>query len=222
MSLIKRLLIETFTNKIEELVKNKIEEGIKYIKEKLNVIIIFINNIPNKIYNNLLLLFEKGKQKINFKNYTKNLKGKINKIIPNIINIILFIQNKVNENINIFIETLEKLDDKEIEKIKENLSNLFERNILYHLYHIEWKTSDETKKIIFSIALINLLTLGFFDEEAKEAKSVMRQIYYSLSDKINFICKILKETFSKRINDLIIIMKYIKQENNFRNIKKNI
>ena len=67
-----------------------------------------------------------------------------------------------------------------------------------------------------------MLTLGFFDEEAKEAKSVMHQIYYSLSDKINFICKILKETFSKRINDLIIIMKYIKQENNFRNIKKNI
>jgi len=63
MSLIKRLLIETFTNKIEELVKNKIENGIKYIKDKLNKILIFIDNIPHKIYDNCLLLLEKEKKK---------------------------------------------------------------------------------------------------------------------------------------------------------------
>ena len=145
MSLIKRLLIETFTIKIEELAKNKIEEWIKYIKEKLNKMIIFIDNMPNKIYNNFLLLFEK-KTKINFKNYSENLKEKINKIIPQIINIISLIKIKVNENINIFIEQLEKLDDKEIEKIKENLSNSLEKNIIYKLYHIEWKIKDEAGK----------------------------------------------------------------------------
>ena len=63
MSLIKRLLFETFTNKIEELAKNKIEDAIKYIKEKLNNMIIFIDNIPNKICNDFLLLFEKEKKK---------------------------------------------------------------------------------------------------------------------------------------------------------------
>ena len=146
MSLIKRLLIETFMNKIEELAKNKIEDGIKYIKEKLNEMIIFIDNIPNKIYNNFLLLFEKEKKIINFKNYSENLKEKINRIIPQIINIISFIKSKVNENINIFIEKLEKLDDKEIEKIKESLSNLLEKNIIYKLYHIEWKIKDEAGK----------------------------------------------------------------------------
>ena len=145
MSLIKRLLIETFTIKIEELAKNKIEEWIKYIKEKLNKMIIFIDNIPNKIYNNFLLLFKK-KTKINFKNYSENLKEKIKKIIPQIINIISLIKIKVNENINIFIEQLEKLDDKEIEKIKENLSNSLEKNIIYKLYHIEWKIKDEAGK----------------------------------------------------------------------------
>lgn len=107
--------------------------------------IIFIDNIPNKIYNNFLLLFKK-KTKINFKNYSENLKEKIKKIIPQIINIISLIKIKVNENINIFIEQLEKLDDKEIEKIKENLSNSLEKNIIYKLYHIEWKIKDEAGK----------------------------------------------------------------------------
>ena len=222
MSLIKRLLIETFMNKIEELAKNKIEDGIKYIKEKLNEMIIFIDNIPNKIYNNFLLLFEKEKKIINFKNYSENLKEKINRIIPQIINIISLIKSKVNENINIFIEKLEKLDDKEIEKIKENLSNLLEKNIIYKLYHIKWKIKDEAGKIDWSIALINLLTLTLFDEEANKAKWVINKINYSLSDKIYFICKMLKEIFNMKINDYIIIMKYIKQDSNFGNIKKII
>jgi len=222
MSLIKRLLIETFTNKIEELVKNKIENGIKYIKDKLNKILIFIDNIPHKIYDNCLLLLEKEKKKINFKNYSKNLKEKINKIIPQIINIISLIKSKVNENINIFIEKLEKLDDKEIEKTKENLSNLFEQNIIYQLYHMEWNLKNEAEKISLSITLINLLTLTLFDEEANEAKWVINKIRYSLSDKIYFICKMLKEIFNMKINDYIIILKYIKQDSNFGNIKKII
>ena len=222
MSLIKRLLFETFTNKIEELAKNKIEDAIKYIKEKLNNMIIFIDNIPNKICNDFLLLFEKEKKKINFKNYSKNLEEKINQIIPQIINIISLIQSKVNENINIFTEKLEKLDDKEIEKIKENLSNLLEKNIIYPLYHIEWNLKDEAGKIYSSITLIDLFTLTLFDEEANEAKLVINKIYYSLSDKIYFICKMLKEIFNIKINDYIIIMKYIKKDSNFENIKKII
>ena len=183
--------------------------------------IIFIDNMPNKIYNNFLLLFEK-KTKINFNNYSENLKEKINKIIPQIINIISLIQSKVNENINIFTEKLEKLDDKEIEKIKENLSNSLEKNIIYKLYHIEWKIKDEAGKIYSSITLIDLFTLTLFDEEANEAKLVINKIYYSLSDKIYFICKMLKEIFNIKINDYIIIMKYIKKDSNFENIKKII
>jgi len=128
----------------------------------------------------------------------------------------------VNENINLFIEKLEKLDDKEIEKTKENLSNLFEQNIIYQLYHMEWNLKNEAEKISLSITLINLLTLTLFDEEANEAKWVINKIRYSLSDKIYFICKMLKEIFNMKINDYITTLKYIKQDSNFGNIKKII